>query len=122
MAFVPVDRSSRRRVSPPGGRVWAIGSRAYVHGPAPTGAVVLTDEFARVASMSLDDGVEVEVRAWRPRGSAGARYHVRALDPAVEGWLGAEHLRMTREVPPPPPSAPAAPVSDAAIGRRFGQR
>ena len=109
-----------------GGRVWAVGSRAYVHSPAPQAVVVLTDEWNQVAGASLDDGVEVEVRAWLPRGTAGARYHVRALDGAGEGWLGAERLRATREVPkPPPPAAVAAVAVPAGVDprtRRFGQR
>src|SRR3990172_9589749 len=97
MAFVPESRRSRPRGPYAGGRVWAVGSHAYVHCPSPHPAIVLTDEFERVGSSSLDDGAEVEVRAWRPRAAAGARYHVRALDGAGEGWLGVAHLRSTRE-------------------------
>jgi hypothetical protein len=94
--------------------------------------VVLTDEWNQVAGASLDDGVEVEVRAWLPRGTAGARYHVRALAGGSEGWLGAERLRATREVPKaPPPTATTAAAAAAAVAvpagtdprtRRFGQR
>lgn len=126
MAFVPVSNRSRARGPHAGGRVWAVGSRAYVHSPAPQAAVVLTDEWDRVASASLDDGVEVEVCAWLPRGTAGARYHVRALGGSGEGWLGAERLRATREVPKAPPAI-VAPVAAVPAGadprtRRFGQR
>jgi hypothetical protein len=123
MSFIPSQR--RSRTSPPKAmrRVWAVGSRAYVHSPA-SAAIVLTDEFEKVASGSLDDGAEVEVRAWRPRGVPGARYHVRARDGA-EGWLGVEHLRSTPEIPLPATarSAPVEVHADAdSYGRRFGQR
>jgi hypothetical protein len=90
--------------------------------------VVLTDEWNHVAGASLDDGIEVEVRAWLPRGTAGARYHVRAVGGAGEGWLGAERLRATREVPKAPPAS-LTPVTPLAVPagtdprtRRFGQR
>lgn len=124
MAFVPV--SSRVRVRGPrdGGRIWAVGSRIYVNCPAPDRAIVLTDEWDRVAGTALDDGAEVEVRAWRPRGTAGARYHVRALDGAGEGWLGADRLRRTREMPaaPPPVDPTPTPVVGDPSPRRFGRR
>ena len=123
MSFIPSHR--RSRTSPPKAarRVWAVGSRAYVHSPA-SAAIVLTDEFEKVASGSLDDGAEVEVRAWRPRGVPGARYHVRARDGA-EGWLGVEHLRSTRELPPPVVASSRHAVAEAdpvSWVRRFGQR
>ena len=119
MSFIPRKRRSRTRPSRATSHVWAIGSRAFVHCPTHPG-IVLTDEFERVASGSLDDGAEVEVRAWRPRDVPGARYHVRARDGA-EGWLGVEHLRSTREQPPASRAASAVP-SDVSYSRRFGQR
>ena len=125
MSFIPDQRRSRTRPLKAVSRVWAIGSRAYVHCPA-NAAIVLTDEFEKVASGALDDGAEVEVRAWRPRGVPGPRYHVRARDGA-EGWLGVEHLRPTREMPPAAPADIRATSVDAGSGfvsysRRFGQR
>jgi hypothetical protein len=126
MAFIPVSSRTRARGSKTGARVWAVGSRAFVHCPGTHRAVVLTDEFDRLASATLDDGAEIEVRAWLPRSTGGARYHVRAVDGASEGWLGAEQLRATREMPPPQPVEPApSPVAAASgdpRGRRFGQR
>ena len=121
MSFIPRTRRSRTRLFTAVHRVWAVGSRAYVHSPANAG-IVLTDEFERVASGSLDDGAEVEVRAWRPRGIPGARYHVRARDGA-EGWLGVEHLRSTRELPQDT-QVISLDVDDGAVSysRRFGQR
>jgi hypothetical protein len=89
---------------------------------------VLTDEGDRGKGASLGDGVEVEVRAWLPRSTTGARYHVRALDGGGEGWLGVDRLRATREVPPPAVSAATSVVPAAPVGggdprtRRFGQR
>ena len=125
MSFIPRKSPSRTSSSRKTSRVWAIGSRAYVHCPANV-AIVLTDESERVASGSLDDGAEVEVRAWRPRGVPGAPYHVRARDGA-EGWLGVEHLRSTREQPPVVPAEKSRESVQAASGfvsysRRFGQR
>lgn len=121
MSFIPRKRS-RTRPSGVTSRVWAVGSRAFVHSPASAG-IVLTDEFERVASGSLDDGAEVEVRAWRPRSLRGPRYHVRSRDGA-EGWLGVEHLRPTREQPPAAGRADAGDVPSDAVSysRRFGQR
>jgi hypothetical protein len=125
MSFIPSNR--RSRTSPPKvrSRVWAVGSRAYVHSPA-NAAIVLTDEFDKVASGSLDDGAEVEVRAWRPRSVPGARYHVRSRDGA-EGWLGVADLRSTRDSPSAAPVPAVAPPSEPETGfvsysRRFGQR
>ena len=123
MSFIPGNRRSRTIPPKIVSRVWAIGTWAYVHSPA-NAAIVLTDEFEKVASGSLDDGAEVEVRAWRPRGVPGARYHVRARDGA-EGWLGVEQLRSTREMPPPAVTSSARAASEtdpAAWVRRFGQR
>lgn len=125
MAFVPGNNRIRTRSPQAKGRVWAVGSHVFVHCPPPAGTVVLTDEWDRVACASLGDGTEVEVRAWRPRGTSGARYHVRALEGAGEGWLGTERLRQTREPPkvvPPSAETPAAPVVGDPRTRRFGQR
>jgi hypothetical protein len=124
MSFIPRKRRSRTRPSGATSRVWAVGSRVFVHSPA-SAAIVLTDEFERVANGSLDDGAEVEVRAWRPRGVPGARYHVRARDGA-EGWLGVEHLRSTREQPAAPVEKGVesvhVPSDFVSYSRRFGQR
>ncbi|HWP66987.1 MAG TPA: hypothetical protein VNO26_13890 [Candidatus Limnocylindria bacterium] len=125
MSFVPRTRRSRAR-STREFRVWAVGSRAYVH-CGTEAAVVLTDEYERVANATLEDGVEVEVCAWRPHGMAGPRYHVRACDDGVDGWIGGEYLRATREPPPAAPPEEPGPALRSAAGfvsysRRFGQR
>ena len=56
----------------------------------------------------LDDGAEVEIIAWLPRGVA-TRYFVRAIGSEISGWLGRAQLRDTKERRSA--TAPAAPVA-----------
>ena len=56
----------------------------------------------------LDDGAEVEIIAWLPRGVA-TRYFVRALGAEISGWLGRAQRRDTAERRSA--TAPAAPVA-----------
>ena len=53
-----------------------------------------------------------------------ARYSVRAVDGAGEGWLGSQYLRGTRHAPlaPPPTQSDEPPAPADPYGRRFGQR
>ena len=98
MAF-PV---SRYRASPApsarsAGAVFAIGRHVFVAGAmASKSGVMLTDDSGSNASGKLRDGTEVEIVAWRPRGTLGTRYLVRSPLHGVEGWLGAGQLRGTR--------------------------
>jgi hypothetical protein len=105
--------------------VLAVGQRVFVHGPIDVNQLVpLTDENGIPATASLRDGTEVEVLAWRPRGSAGTRYRICDRADGADGWLGADELRKTAVRPapalPPPPAAPS-PYSPSA-GRPFGSR
>jgi hypothetical protein len=121
MSFVPPrsatpsPRSARNALP-----VLSVGRRVFVHSRTESRRVSLTDEAGNAASLSLADGVEVEIVAWRPRGSAGTRYRVVATANGAEGWVGADELRPTETaVTPPPPSAVATAVDTKA---RFGQR
>ena len=122
MALIPSrSRSGAGGANP----VLAIGQRVFVHCVWDrTGSVVLADDAGKLLRATLADGVEVEVVAWRPRGSAGTRYRVRAAGDGTDGWLHSSNLR-TMLVPPPVVEAEpgASPARDAgAAGRRFGQR
>ena len=98
MAF-PVNRY---RASPPPsarstGTVFAIGRHVFVAGPlASASGVALTDDSGANAHGKLRDGTEVEIVAWRPRGTLGTRYLVRSPLNGIEGWLGAGQLRGSR--------------------------
>ena len=119
MAFIS---SRSRQVRPERPRlVLAVGQRAFVHSPANVSyGVLLTDNNGNPGAVSLRDGTEVEVLAWRPRGSAGTRYRVCDRSDGADGWLAAEELRATavRATPEPPPAAPSSPPD--GFGRRFG--
>ena len=129
---MPFMRSYRRPALPHAkGAVIAVGRRVFVarsaDGPA---RVTLTDDAGANALASLADGNEVEVLAWRPRGS-GTRYRVRSMRDGLEGWLGVGNLRSARTaassphsvlVPLPASSAPAGAKESKSSGRRIGQR
>ena len=115
----------RRQVS-----VFAVGRRVYVacseDHPAP---VTLTDAAGTNALTRVADGTEVEILAWRPRGSDGTRYCVRSTCNGVMGWLPVDNLRNTRAAIPVPAEAPSIPGGDSLPAvvpddgkRRFGQR
>src|SRR4051812_42791119 len=107
------------------GPVIAIGQRAFVNSAGSrSGSVALADVSGKIVSnVHLADGAEVQVVAWRPRGSNETRYRVQAPD-GVDGWLPAENLRSTL-VPVPRAEDAAAPRAIPAGdsgGRRFGER
>jgi hypothetical protein len=79
--------------------VLAVGQTVFVHCAPGDGAVVLTDESGSPISAALSDGSEVQVLAWRPRGSHGTRYRVRVRGNSADGWLGARQLRPTAVAP-----------------------
>jgi hypothetical protein len=110
--------------------VFAVGRRVYVACVGERLAqVALTDDGGADARTVLADGTEVEILAWRPRGSRGTRYHVRATRNGREGWLAVENLRATPSavsapVAPAPAATDPAPSRMTASGdskRRFGQ-
>jgi len=123
-----LQRSFRRPAAVrAGGSVIAVGRRVFVarseDGPA---RVTLTDDAGANALASLSDGNEVEILAWRPRGS-GTRYRVRSMRDGLEGWLGAGNLRSARSAASsthtvPASSAPTRAKEAKPSGRRFGQR
>lgn len=104
------------------GAVLAIGRRVSVAVTEGFSTrVALMDDGGDVSVGSLVAGAEVEIVGWRPSGSRGVRYQVRATRDGLEGWVTAASLQ--------DPVAPAFRVSEqpaaAAVvdsGRRFGQR
>jgi hypothetical protein len=105
------------------GPVLSVGRRVFINCPGdPSRRVTVTDD-TDAAAWTAVDGAEVEIVAWRPRGSAGTRYRVQSTDDRREGWLTADFLRAVRSpeapVVTPPPAARAEP---APAGRRFGSR
>ncbi len=121
MAFIPSRQRSvgRPRDSRP---VLAVGQRVFVHSPTDRPIVVLMDERGVTPAGGLGDGAEVEVLAWRPRGSTGTRYRVRARENGSDGWLGADELRTTAARPAPEPPSATAVASHPSTPRPFGQR
>jgi hypothetical protein len=117
----------RTSIRPPASTspVLAIGRRVFTNCAGDRdGSVALMDENDHLAQARVPDGIEVEVLAWRPRGSSGTRYRVRVADASphggVDGWLHASNLRTT--VACPPPAAVASSLSSAPLSRPFGQR
>ncbi|MBI2964379.1 MAG: hypothetical protein HYY35_11545 [Deltaproteobacteria bacterium] len=100
----PLPRSQRAGDRAP---VFAVGQRAYVSGAGSAdGSVVLTDGASTMAVGRLNDGAEVEITEWVPRGPA-TRYRVRSKERALVGWLAVSSLRSTpASVPTPSTAAP----------------
>jgi hypothetical protein len=118
MAFVPSRQRSARPPSKPR-IVLAVGQRAFVHSPADTSRpVLLTDDHGIPGMTGLADGTEVEVLAWRPRGSNGTRYRVCHRIEGTDGWLAAEELRTTAIRATPEPRPVTEPHT--GFGRPFG--
>lgn len=79
------------------GPILSVGRRVFVNcRRADSRSVPLADDDGRIDRLSLPDGAEVEILAWRPRGTGGPRYRVHAMRDGVEGWLGADDLRVSR--------------------------
>jgi hypothetical protein len=107
--------------------VLAVGQRAFVNHPGDSPyPVAMTDDQGVPAPAALRDGDEVEILAWRPRGSTGTRYRVRRHADGANGWLAAAELRRTavRPAPADPAEAPRSPSSryNDMGGRPFGSR
>jgi hypothetical protein len=101
----------------------AIGQRVFVDSAGSrSGVVALADVSGKIVSaVHLADGAEVQVVAWRPRGSNETRYRVQAPH-GIDGWLPAENLRSAFvAVPRVEPGTPARAVAESD-GRPFGQR
>lgn len=121
---MPFPRGPRREPVPARvhDAVLAVGRRVSVTASEGFSTrVTLMDEGGDVSVGSLVAGAEVEIVGWRPSGSHGVRYQVRATRDGLEGWVTAASLRdpvaPTFRVPEQPA---AAAVVDS--GRRFGQR
>jgi hypothetical protein len=105
--------------------VFSVGRRVFIHCPhEPQRGVALTDEAGRAVSQRLPDGLEVEIVAWRPRGSGGTRYRVRATAIEADGWVSAAEVRADLEPPPPAPprDTDARSAEHADQVRKFGAR
>ena len=97
--------------------VFAVGRRVYVACAGDRLAhVALTDDAGADARSRLADGTEVEILAWRPRGSVGTRYRVRLTRGGLEGWLESVNLRPALSAlvavrpEPAPPTVTATPL------------
>src|SRR5262245_12787374 len=99
----------RERSVVPGGRPVSVASSR-----GPYGDVPLTDDADGDPRSRLADGTEVEILAWRPRGSDGTRYCVRAIHNGLVGWLPVDNLRNTRAAVPVPAEASSATGSDSS--------
>ena len=105
--------------------VLAVGQRAFVNHPSDSPyPVAMTDDQGIPAAAALRDGDEVEILAWRPRGSTGTRYRVRRHVDGANGWLAAAELRRTavRPAPAEPAAAPQSMARYHDMGRPFGSR
>jgi hypothetical protein len=105
--------------------ILAVGQRAFVHHPGDSAyPIAMTDDQGLPAAAAMRDGDEVEILAWRPRGSTGTRYRVRRHADGANGWLAATELRRTAVRPAPAtaeaPSQPSPRYFDT--GRPFGSR
>jgi hypothetical protein len=121
------ESSRQRGVVAPRARqvVLAVGQRAFVHHPGNSPyPVAMTDDQGLPAAAALRDGDEVEILAWRPRGSTGTRYRVRRHADGAHGWLAAAELRRTAVRPAPATAEASSQPSPRYYdtGRPFGSR
>ena len=118
--------SSRSRVAVRATQVvLAVGQRAFVNHPSDSPyPIAMTDDQGLPAPASMLDGDEVEILAWRPRGSTGTRYRVRRHTDGAHGWLAAGELRRTavRPAPAEPTEAAQSAARYHDMGRPFGSR
>jgi len=104
---------------PKHGPVLAVGSRATIACDVASGRVSLRDYAYHETVATVGEWVEVEVVAWQPHRSDGARYRVRIPGGVDEGWLTAAQLTprprpvVVKIAPPPPPPAPRRAVRAA---------
>ena len=108
------------------GVVWAVGRRVSVTStegfPARVG---LMTEDGNASRASLADGAEVEVVGWRPSGSRGVRYQVRATHGRPRGMGGGRKPSgsgSSRVAGSRRDRAAGRIDASTTPGRRFGQR
>ncbi len=116
-----------RRGPPPvrtRGPVYAVGQRVCVQLADRSLRVSLSDEAGGRVVGTLASGDQVEILGWRPSGSHGVRYEVRATDGDLQGWLAVVSLRDPNAVAAPTPETETVAASAHAgdTHRRFGQR
>jgi hypothetical protein len=88
--------------------VFSVGRRVLVSCP-PGSVATVTDENGSTAVATLDEGTEVEILAWRPRGAGGPRYRVRSTREGIEGWMSSRSLRRPAEAPAATPAPSVRP-------------
>lgn len=98
--------------------VLAVGGRVLVTGQGDATRIELTDDRNLPTGITVARDIEVEILAWRPRGSTGTRYRVRCAADGVEGWLDAGSLRALPRPPAPPPPPPPTPPPSTARAKR----
>jgi len=91
-----------------------VGLRAIVRRPAD-GDDRLTAEDGRTALGTVQAGAEVEITAWRPRGSAPALYRVLIRSEGKEGWTSAANVTSP---PPMLPQPTTAVLQSSAAAKR----
>ena len=123
--------------------MFGVGRQAFVNSQgARNRPVILLDAASASTLGNMEDGTEVEILGWVPKGMA-TRYHVRSVKDGIDGWLGVSNLRATRSRPGPGgeaakqsapvsipprmpessiPPAPEAPVAPTAAPARPNQR
>jgi hypothetical protein len=128
MSFMSFPQGPRRGPKPVRARspVFAVGQRVRVQlADRDHLRVSLNDEAGAHVLGSLANGEQVEIVGWRPSGSHGPRYQVRATDGGLQGWLAVVCLRDPTAAIPPGPAPPPGHVLREAFpdtARRFGQR
>ena len=90
----------------------AVGLRAIVRRP-PDRDDRLTAEDGRTALGTVQAGAEVEITAWRPRGSVPALYRVLIRSEGKERWTSAANVTSPPPMLPQPTTA-VLPSSAAA--------
>lgn len=128
MSFMSFPQGPRRGPKPVRARgpVFAVGQRVCVQlTDRDHVRVPLNDEAGARVLGSLANGEQVEIVGWRPSGSHGARYQVRATEGGLQGWLAVICLRDPAAAVQPDPATPPERVLEEAFldpARRFGQR
>jgi hypothetical protein len=92
MPFARSDRQSKTwgEIGP----IFGVGRQAFLNGGSAP--VPLLDEAGVNVLESFEDGTEVEIISWQPRG-VGTRYCVRPTSGQKTGWVGVAQLRAGRE-------------------------
>jgi hypothetical protein len=122
MAF-PHTSAHRSFRAPRDAFVFAVGRRVYINCSGSfAGSIALTDEAGASEVANVTDGTEVDILAWRPRGSSGTRYRVRSTGNDLEGWIAAGNQRGAQSVVPPAEVEATAARESVDPRPRFGRR